>query len=107
MNPAESTNIIYIVMYCDLTKTYQVLDSIDIMSFLKDKPRDYNVCDLMDDLDKSVKTFSGNSFLMLDDYFQGELFNQMCEDEFIDYLRTRYGDKLRFRTTITNYLSIA
>lgn len=96
-----------IVMMDDLIKTYQVLDSIDIMSFLKDKPRDYNVCDLMNDLDKSVKTFSSNSFLLMDDYFQGELFNQMCEDEFIDYLRARYGNKLRFRTTITNYLSIA
>ena len=93
-------------MYCDLTKTYQILDSIDIMSFLKDKSGDYGVCDLMNDLDKSVKTFSSNSFLILDDYFQGELFNQMCEDEFIDYLRARYGNKLRFSTTITNYCSI-
>lgn len=94
-------------IYCDLIKTYKVLDSIDIISFLKDKPGDYDVCDLMDDLDKSVKTFSSNSFLMLDEYFHGELFNQISEDEFIDYLRSRYGNKLRFRTTITNYLSIA
>lgn len=94
-------------MVDNLIKTYQILDSIDIISFLKDKSGDYDVCDLMDDLDKSVKAFSGNSFLMLDDYFRGELFNQMSEDEFIDYLRARYGNKLRFRTTITNYLSIA
>lgn len=90
-----------------MDKTVSVLDDIDIMMFLKDKPLDYNVCDLMDDLDKSVKLFSDNSFLMLDDYFQGELFNQMSEDEFVDYLRARYGNKLRFKTTITNYLSTA
>lgn len=95
-------------MYCDLTQTCYILDSIDIMSFLKDKPGDYDVCDLMNDLDGFVKTSEdySNSLLKHSDYFQGELFNWMSEDEFIDYLRARYGNALRFRTTITNYLSI-
>lgn len=94
-------------MHNNLDITYYVLDSIDIMAFLRNKPKNYNVIDLMNDLDKFVKSSNNILFMLWNKiYFQDELFNWMNEDEFIDYLQNRFGNELTFTTTITNYLRL-
>lgn len=88
----------------NLQKTYDVLDKIDILFYIDNKPLKFRVIDLMDELNLYVN-FATFRNVLNDDYFSGELFNMMSEDEFIEYLQSRYPNKLNFNEVITTYVS--
>lgn len=88
----------------NLQKTYDVLDKIDILFYIDNKALNFRVIDLMDNLNMYVY-FSSFKDILYDDYFSGELFNMMSEDEFIEYLQSRYPNKLNFNEVITTYVS--
>lgn len=91
-------------MDSQLQKTYDVLDKIDILFYIDNKALNFRVIDLMDNLNMYVY-FSSFKDILYDDYFDGELFNQMSEDEFIEYLQSRYPNKLNFNEVITTYVN--
>lgn len=88
----------------NLQKTYDILDKIDILFYIDNKPLNFRVIDLMDELNLYVN-FATFRNVLNDDYFSGELFNMMSEDEFIEYLQSRYPNKLNFNEVITTYVS--
>lgn len=88
----------------NLQKTYDVLDKIDILSYIDNKGLSFRLIDLMDNLNDYVH-FSSFKNILYDDYFGGELFNYMSEDEFIEYLQSRYPNKLNFNEVITTYVN--
>lgn len=88
----------------NLQKTYDVLDKIDILFYIDNKPLNFRVIDLMDELNLYVN-FASFRNVLNDDYFSGELFNMMSEDEFIEYLQSRYPNKLSFSEVITTYVN--
>lgn len=91
-------------MDSQLQKTYDVLDKIDILFYIDNKALNFRVIDLMDELNLYVN-FASFRNVLNDDYFSGELFNMMSEDEFIEYLQSRYPNKLSFNEVITTYVS--
>lgn len=91
-------------MDSQLQKTYDVLDKIDILFYIDNKALNFRIIDLMDNLNMYVY-FSSFKDILYDDYFDGELFNQMSEDEFIEYLQSRYPNKLNFNEVITTYVN--
>lgn len=88
----------------NLQKTYDILNKIDILFYIDNKPLKFRVIDLMDELNLYVN-FATFRNVLNDDYFSGELFNMMSEDEFIEYLQSRYPNKLNFNEVITTYVS--
>lgn len=88
----------------NLQKTYDILNKIDILFYIDNKALNFRVIDLMDNLNMYVY-FSSFKDILYDDYFDGELFNQMSEGEFIEYLQSRYPNKLNFNEVITTYVS--
>ena len=71
--------------------TRSVLDTIDLEPYLKGAKNDTRAYDIMQAIgDDNDEGFKDNPV------FQGSLFNCLNEDEFIDYIRRRYGGKYDF-----------
>ena len=84
-----------------MDKTFEILDKVDILS-LYDIRKQMRVGELMDKVEGFVKSNLSLS-LMMDESFDGELFNFVNECEFIDYLTERYGNNIRFNEITTTY----
>lgn len=72
---------------------YEFLDSIDLKPYLKNFA---NVWNIMNQIQKD----HGKN------YYEGLIFNCINEDEFMDYLKKRYGNKIYFTESIINYLHL-
>ena len=77
--------------------TEKVLDSLNILAYTR---QEESVYALMDRLEEAC---SGMEELKKEP-FEGFLFNWMCESEFEDYLRKRYGTKFLYYDTRVYYL---
>ena len=84
-----------------MDKTFEILDKVDILS-LYDIRKQMRVGELMDKVEGFVKSNLSLS-LMMDESFDGELFNFVNECEFIDYLTERYGNNIQFNEVTTTY----
>lgn len=80
----------------ELEETYSLLNLINFEEFLKNKKVDYTVSDLMQDVEKHVHYSNVFENKINNDFFQGEPFNYMTEEEFIEYLQKRYKNKINF-----------
>lgn len=75
-----------------MKKTINILNNIDILKFIPDKNPNFNISILMDTLNTYVNSIDKEK--LNNEYFSGDLFNNMNEDEFIEYLYNRYNDKI-------------
>ena len=72
---------------------FEFLDSIDLKPYLKDFANVWNIM-------QKIQEEHGK------DYYEGLVFNCIDEDEFMDYLKRRYGSKIYFTESITNYIHL-
>ena len=79
-----------------IEKTENLLNTIDILSYAR---RGESLVSLMDRLDAAYAEVEEVQKEPFDTY----LFNWMDEDEFMDYLKRRYGKVFSFQEAITYY----
>lgn len=88
----------------ELKKTSELLDTIDIEKFYDNQLYNYSVSDLMSDLETYCENDEHLNNIISNDFFQGFLFNAMTESEFIDYLKDRYKNKVKFQEVTITYI---
>ena len=85
-----------------LAYTKEILDDIDIELFAYCNTSVKTISMLMSRLEDVYDDFQGR--VRDNEYLKGNLFNCMYEDEFIDYLRERYGDEFNaYEVTETRF----
>lgn len=83
--------------------TKEFLDTLDIQKiFQEENPLESNrLADLIYLIENHVK----ENNIELPEIFEGEVFNFMCEDEFVSYLKNRYPNfKYHEAVRVTTYI---
>lgn len=82
-----------------IEKTERFLDTIDILSYAR---RNETLNELMERLENAHSEVSE----IQEEPFETYLFNWMCQDEFCDYMKRRYGDKFKSTEVVTIWYSL-
>ena len=88
-----------------MSRTEGILDKIPISKVFNNELRNHiALSDLMDKIEKYCSKREEFKAILEDRMFNGEVFNWMDRDEFLDYLRKRYGREIKDYETVCLYI---
>lgn len=70
---------------------FELLDKIDLLPFINERENPYDIMDAIEGAYEDHEFSEEVEVIVEGDTLQGEIFNHVCMEDFMDYLHNRYG----------------